>query len=119
VDDYSRSARLRAGRRTFYVDLGAEHLLAAMKAQQRIAVEVKSFGSVSLIADLEQALGQFALYWAVLQTVDPERRLYLAVDMRTFGGLFSEPIGQIVLEGMQVNVMIFDSEREVIVRWIP
>ena len=54
--------RMEWGKRDMYVDLGAERLLAAERAGERIAVEVKSFLGASDIADLEQALGQFILY---------------------------------------------------------
>jgi hypothetical protein len=50
---------LRVGNRDLFIDLGAEKLLIAQRAQQKIAVEVKSFISPSPIADLEQALGQY------------------------------------------------------------
>jgi hypothetical protein len=40
------------------IDLGAELLLAAERAERTIAVEVKPFGGLSVIADVEQALGQ-------------------------------------------------------------
>jgi hypothetical protein len=53
---------LQLEERTFYVDFGAERLLAAEKGADKIAVEVKTFGSPSPIADLEQALGQFSIY---------------------------------------------------------
>ncbi len=50
------------GRRDLFVDLGAEKLLGAEKAGRKIAVEIKSFTGMSLINDLEKAIGQFVLY---------------------------------------------------------
>lgn len=41
------------------IDLGAERLLAAEKAGEKIAVEVKSFLSDSALFDFHMALGQF------------------------------------------------------------
>lgn len=58
--------RLTLGMKDVYVDLGAERLLAAVKGQQKIAVEVKSFLGLSEIADLEVALGQYTLYHDIL-----------------------------------------------------
>jgi hypothetical protein len=49
--------RLIWGKRDFYVDLGAERVVAAEKAGKRIAVEVKSFLGASAMHDLELALG--------------------------------------------------------------
>jgi len=48
---------LRWGTTDVYVDLGAEQLLAAEKAERRIAVEVKSFVGRSAVEDLEKSLG--------------------------------------------------------------
>ena len=85
--------RLRFGRRAFFIDLGAEQLLAAAKDGRTIAVEIKSFSGPSLIADLEQALGQLLLYRTILHRLEPDRLLYLAIDQATFAGIFAEPIG--------------------------
>lgn len=54
----------RCGRSAF-VDLGAEKLFAAEKEGKRIAVEVKSFISPSVVKDLEQ-VGQYIMYLQVL-----------------------------------------------------
>jgi hypothetical protein len=58
---------LRVGTRDLYIDLGAERLLAAERGSEKIAVEIKTFGGVSPIASLEQALGQFVLYSDALE----------------------------------------------------
>ena len=44
---------LQAGKRDLYVDLGAEKLLIAERANRKIAVEVKSFISPSPVRDFE------------------------------------------------------------------
>jgi XisH protein len=46
--------RLVWGGKDLYVDLGAERLLAAERAGQQIAVEIKSFTNASEMNDLEQ-----------------------------------------------------------------
>jgi len=50
--------RLRWGKKDYYVDIGAERLVAAELAGRRIAVEIKSFIAPSIVDDLEKALGQ-------------------------------------------------------------
>ncbi len=70
---------LAYGGRNFYVDLGAERLLAATKDNQKIAVEVKSFIGVSERFQLELAIGQYNLYRDVLSENEPDRSLYLAI----------------------------------------
>jgi len=57
--------------RKLYVDLGAERLLSADKGDSKIAIEIKSFVSVSEVKDLENVLGQYFLYLAVLRESEP------------------------------------------------
>jgi hypothetical protein len=49
---------LKYGQRDMYIDLAAHRLIAAEKQGKRIAIEIKTFASVSDMADLQQALGQ-------------------------------------------------------------
>lgn len=109
---------LRWGRKDMYVDLGAERLLAAEKGIRRIAVETKSFRSRSELDDLEKALGQYILYRAVLQRVDPERELWLAIAREIKEDVFEEPIGEILLNDLSVRLAVFDPAQEVLLQWI-
>ena len=110
---------LKWGTRELYIDLGAEKLIAAEKTGQKIAVEVKSFVSNSPISDLEKALGQYILYHDILQQLEPNRRLYLAIRQETYSELFQEPVGKILLENQRLCLLVFDSEQEIILKWIP
>lgn len=110
--------RLKWGVRELFVDLGLTKLIAAQKAEQKIAVEIKGFTNPSMIADLEQALGQYLIYRAVLEEVQPDCLLYLAVRKTTYQAIFSEPIGQLVINKYRVNLLIFESQKEEIVQWI-
>ena len=111
--------RLKWGAKDMYVDLGAERLVAAEKTGQKIAVEIKSFSGLSEMADLEKAVGQYAVYYAVMAQTEPERRLYLAVDQEAFVDIFDEPLGQLLIETYQLQMIVFDQRREVILRWMP
>ncbi len=110
---------IRWGERDLYIDLGAEKLIAAEKSGQKIAVEIKSFIGASPVTDLENALGQYILYYDILSRIEPERVLYLAIRQETYSELFQEPIGKLLLENQRLCLLIFDSEREVILQWIP
>lgn len=109
---------LKIGKRTLSVDLGAEKLFAAEKQGRKIAVEVKSFVSDSPVHDLEQAVGQYIVYEDILQRAEPERIIYLAIRAEVYAEIFSEPIGQILLENKRFKLIVFDSLKETIVRWI-
>jgi len=111
--------RLQAGSKDLYVDLGAEQLIAAEKKEKKIAVEIKSFVGSSVVADLEQALGQYILYHDVLAETEPDRILYLAVRKTVFEDIFEEPIGRILLKNSRIRLTVFDPKKEKIIRWIP
>jgi hypothetical protein len=98
--------------------LGAQRLIAAEKAHRRIAVEVKSFLGPSEMADLENALGQFVLYRAILAERDPERSLYLAVPQPTMIDVFSDSFGELLLGNKLARVFGFDPEKEEITQWL-
>ena len=102
-----------------YVDLGAERTtLAAERDSQRIAVEVQSFLNQSPIRDLQESLGQYELYRAVLAQHEPERVLYMAVPEGVYKGVLSRRIGQFVLTTFRVRLLVFDAQNRRVVRWI-
>jgi hypothetical protein len=109
---------LKIGKRTLNVDLGAEKLFAAEKQGRKIAVEVKSFVSASPVNDLEEAVGQYIIYEDILDRLEPERIIYLAIRAEVYAQIFSEPIGQLLLEKKRFKLIVFDSLKETIVRWI-
>ncbi|MGB3757429.1 MAG: XisH family protein [Rivularia sp. (in: cyanobacteria)] len=110
---------IKWGQRDMYVDLGAKKLLAAQKAENKIAVEIKSFISPSEIQDFKEAIGGFVLYRAVMHRVEPERTLYLAVRDNIYNALFQEPIGTLLVESDNIYLIVFNVDEEEIVQWIP
>src|SRR5919198_955861 len=63
-----------------YADLAAERPLAAERNGEKIVVEIKSFLGISLIKDLEAAVGQYQIYNSILEVTAPERLLYMALS---------------------------------------
>jgi hypothetical protein len=110
--------RLVWGERDFYVDLGAERILTAEKVGKRIAVEVKSFLGASPVHDLELALGQYLLYRSILEEQQPDRVLFLAIPGEP-AEILDEAIGQLLIAKHLIQAVVFDPEREEILRWIP
>jgi hypothetical protein len=53
---------LKIGRIQVQIDLGAERLIAAEKEGEQIAVEIKTFGNVSFITALYEAVGKYIIY---------------------------------------------------------
>lgn len=111
--------RLKWGSKDMYADLGAEKLLVAQKAEKKIAVEIKTFVSISEVNALENALGQYLLYRSVIGRTEPERQLYLAIPNVAYVDVFEEPLGKLIIEDYQLNLLIFDVNLEEILQWIP
>lgn len=107
------------GGKDLFVDLGAERVtIAAVKSNQRIAVEIQSFLNPSPVRDLQEAVGQFDIYRAILAETDPDRLLYLAVPRRVYEGLLTEAFGQLIIQRLQLRLLVFDEQKEKVVKWI-
>jgi hypothetical protein len=110
---------LEYGKRKMFVDLAAEKLFSAEKDGRKIAVEVKSFLSLSELTDLEEAFGQYTIYQTLLKRQQPDRKLYLAIPQEKYFDLFDEnEIGNLILEDYNLSIIVFDIANEVIVEWI-
>lgn len=109
--------RFRWGNDLLYVDQGAEQLLTAKKEDRKIAVEIKSFISYSNIADLGNALGQYILYRNIIEELEPDWTLYLAVHEEVFATIFEESLGQMLIHKNHLKLLVFDRTEEVIAKW--
>ena len=65
-------------------DLGAEKLIVADKGLTKIAVEVKSFQNPSPINDFHTAFGQYQTYIDVLEMIEIDRIMYLAMPYAVY-----------------------------------
>ncbi len=110
---------LKVGQTHLFVDLGAEKLLLAEKQNQKIGVELKTFGGASEVRELELSFGQYFVYQAVLEKNQPERVLYLAVTQEIYDDVFTDDLGKLLLDTYNPNLIIFDAEREIILQWKP
>lgn len=110
---------LSFGNKDVYVDVGAEFPIGAERGGRKIAVEIKSFISPSDVRDLEIAVGQYNLYRDILSETEPERIPYLAVPLHAYKGIFTDPLGQLVLKRQQMNLIVFAGAEEQIIQWIP
>ena len=81
---------LESGKIKYQVDLGAEKLVAATKGKIKILVEIKSFVGPSDINEFHRAVGQYVDYLVVLNEVEPDRLLFLAVPDFAWNDFFQE-----------------------------
>lgn len=107
------------GDRRLFVDLGAERLtIGAERGNERIAVEVASFVADSPVRDLQEAIGQFVVYRALLSQLEPERSLFLGVPASVYDSVMSEPLGQLVAADVRLRVLVFDPHQQKVLQWI-
>jgi hypothetical protein len=101
-----------------YADLGAEKLLAAEKTGQKVVIEIKVFNSISLITELEKAVGQYGIYRTFLKRINPDRTLYLVIAEDVYQDFFQRPAIQEIITDQQINLIVFDPNLEEIIQWI-
>ncbi len=100
------------------IDLGAERLIAATKADECIAVEVKSFVGASALSEFHTALGQYLNYRLALSSQPVHRKLYLAIPEDTYTSFFQLAFPQRVLAEYELSLLIYDSQQELLIEWI-
>lgn len=102
----------------FYIDLGAERLIAAMRDNEKIAVEAKTFMAAFTISEFHTAIGQFINYRIALEDDDADRKLYLAVPSDIHKRFFKYPFIQTVIHRNQIPPLVYDTEKPEISQWI-
>ncbi|MFN5304113.1 MAG: element excision factor XisH family protein [Pseudanabaena sp.] len=107
------------GDRFLFVDLGASGFIGLQQGNKQIAIEIKQFRGQSQVNDLEQAIGQYSLYRILLNQIDPERDLYLAISEATYNDIFDEPIGKLAIAEIPLKLVIVNLSTKEITQWIP
>ncbi len=97
--------------------LGAEKIIAAEKEGQKMAVEVKSFVSASLMSAFHFAIGQFIDYRHGLEGLKFAHTLYMAVPIDVYETFFMRRFIQSVIKSCSVKLIVYDFDKEEIVKW--
>lgn len=95
-------------------------VVAAVKDNKRIAVEVKSFVGHSTMAELEKAIGQYMLYDEALQEseTDSDRQLFLAIPEDIVEELSDDKILSILTKRFRINILVYNPPQQEIIQWI-
>lgn len=117
------------GERFLFIDIAATEagvlngiqgqFIGASQGERHIAVEIKEFRGQSAITELERAIGQYVLYRLLLNQIDPQRQLYLAVGNPDYDQILSEPIGELVINQLPLNLLVVNLETIEVQTWIP
>ena len=110
--------RLPWGGTDAYVDIAAEKIFVAEKEGRKIAVEVKSFIGKSNLTELEKAVGQFVIYRLAMRKKEPERQLFLAVQDKVYNKHWINPDVLELVESENLRILVFNNQRDEIVKWI-
>ena len=108
----------KIGKMQVQIDLGAERLIAAEKGTERIAIEIKTFGSLSFITALYEAIGKYIIYRNVLKRIQPDRILFLALPESIFDRFFEESVIQETVQEEGINLILYNQTDKLITRWI-
>ncbi|NER51737.1 MAG: fatty-acid oxidation protein subunit alpha [Symploca sp. SIO1A3] len=101
-----------------YIDLGANRLLAAETENLKIAIEIKTFLGTSTLFEFHTAVGQFVNYRFLLNKVEPDRKLYLAVPVETYNTFFRRETVQEMIQAHRLKIVVYDPDLEVLKQWI-
>lgn len=110
--------RIRMGETDVFADLGAEKAIAAEKDKRKIVVEIKSFIGLSMMNELEKAIGKFALYSVWVAKIEPERQVYLAISQRTFNDVFDTVGGRALIQDLRLRMILVALDKQEVTRWI-
>ncbi len=101
-----------------YADLAAEKPIAAQRQGQKIVVEIKSFVGRSLMYDFHGALGQYMVYRNLIQLIEPEYKLYLAIDDLVYKNFFQRKSIQLITNENKLLLIVVEMEKEEILQWV-
>lgn len=110
--------RIKFGDKKIEIDLGAERLIAAERGTEKIAVEVKSFLSKSIMYELHEAVGQFVNYRILLGMKKEARDLFIALPEDIFDQFFGDEFGQTLLRELSMKLIVYKPDSKLIVKWI-
>jgi len=107
---------IRIGDKRIWIDFSAEEADGSTAA----FFEVKDFHNSQSVQLLRDAVGQYVLYRAAMRHAKlGAYPLFLAVPQLVFDEMLSCPVGRLVIEDVEMNLLIFDPIKESIAQWLP
>ncbi len=109
---------IKMGTIPIHIDLGAEKIIGAEKNNEKIAVEIKTFGSSSFITAMYEAVGKFIIYRKALAVLRPDRLFYLAIPDDIYTRIQREPIIKDVFIEENIKLILYKTDIQEIASWI-
>lgn len=110
--------RISYGEKFLEADMRADKLIAATRRNRTIVIEVKSFLRLSFINEFTSACGQYNAYVILLRELGIEDTVYMAVSHEIYEREFHGKLVKLLTEGIGLNLVVVDIEKEAIVQWI-
>lgn len=107
---------LEVRKRKMFIDI------QAAKASENlvILVEVKGFENAgSVVEYLANTVGKYVLYRAVIKFNELAIPLFLAVPVKAYKSVLSEPLSRLMIQEEDIKLVVFDPDTEEITQWIP
>ncbi|MDX2078411.1 MAG: element excision factor XisH family protein [bacterium] len=101
-------------RRRLFIDIKAQH----QTRQIVVLVEVKNMLN-SMVHELMEMIGQYVVYRAALDYLDDKTPLYIAMPEHAYKEIILHPLGQQSVEATQIQIMVYNHQKEEIIGWIP
>ena len=99
-------------------DLGAEKLISAEKGLEKIAVEVKSFVSPSILHEFHGAMGQYLFYIPALEMKgEHDRKMFLAIPLEVWLKLTKKEVVRQAIARYGVKVVVYNPKTTSIESW--
>ncbi len=105
------------GEKTLEIDLAGEKIILAVKDTQKIAVEIKSFSSGSVLNAFHTLLGQYLDYQEALKEAKINRALYVAISENSFNKIENIPFIQRRITQFKLKIIVVDIEKQNVVKW--
>ena len=113
-DPFTLHSRKEGGLST---DIGAEKVILAENGLTKIAVEVKSFIHMSILHEFLKASGQYMSYSKIIRKNEPIRLLYVAMPTFVYYRLIKYDWVVEVMTDLNMKVILYSSEKEIIEEW--
>ena len=68
---------------------------------------------------IEANIERHIVYRNILEEIEGERILYLAISKKAFKDIFSEAFGNLILSKNKILLIVIEPEKQEIIQWIP
>jgi hypothetical protein len=109
---------VKIGKIPMHIDLGAEKIIGAERAGEKIAVEIKTFTMASFITSFYEAVGKYIVYREALFEIETDRTLYLAVPIDMYEEYGSETLVKRVFSVNKIKLIIYEPKSQIITSWL-